>query len=134
MLYEVITNHSWQLSARHDDHSEFGEKGTYALAYGYQLTDTLRAQASYGTAFKAPSLYQLFSSWYGNANLKPEEARNREAALIWERGNHTASATWYRITSYNVCYTKLLRGCWRNGRPGGAEDRAGVIPCVGVAG
>ena len=88
-------DHRWQLSARHDDHSEFGRKGTYALAYGYQLTDTLRAQASYGTAFKAPSLYQLFASWYGNANLQPEEAKNREAALIWERGNHTASATWY---------------------------------------
>lgn len=87
--------HRWQLSGRHDDHSEFGEKGTYALAYGYQLTETLRAQASYGTAFKAPSLYQLFDSWYGNANLKPEEAKNREAALIWERGEHMVSATWY---------------------------------------
>jgi vitamin B12 transporter len=87
--------HRWQLSARHDDHSEFGDQQTYALAYGYQLTDALRAQASYGTAFKAPSLYQLFSSWYGNANLQPEAAKNREAALVWERGNHTASATWY---------------------------------------
>lgn len=88
-------NHRWQLSARHDDHSEFGDQDTYALAYGYQLTDALRAQASYGTAFKAPSLYQLFSSLYGNANLKPEEARNREAALVWERGNQSVSATWY---------------------------------------
>jgi vitamin B12 transporter len=88
-------NHRWQLSARHDDHSEFGEQNTYALAYGYQITDALRAQASYGTAFKAPSLYQLFSSWYGNANLRPEEAKNREAALVWERGNQSVSATWY---------------------------------------
>ena len=88
-------NHRWQLSARQDDHSEFGGQKTYALAYGYQLTDALRAQASYGTAFKAPSLYQLFSSWYGNANLKPEEAKNREAALIWELGNQSVSATWY---------------------------------------
>ena len=88
-------SHRWQLSARHDDHSEFGGQGAYALAYGYQLSETLRAQASYGTAFKAPSLYQLFSSWYGNANLKPEEARNREAALVWERGSQMLSATWY---------------------------------------
>ena len=82
--------HRWQLSARHDDHSEFGAKETYALAYGYQLTDALRAQASYGTAFKAPSLYQLFSSWYGNANLKPEAAKNREAALVWGAGQSIA--------------------------------------------
>ena len=88
-------NHRWQMSARHDDHSEFGGQETYALAYGYQLTDALRVQASYGTAFKAPSLYQLFSSWYGNVNLRPEEAKNREAALVWERGNQSVSATWY---------------------------------------
>lgn len=88
-------SHRWQLSARHDDHSEFGGEGTYALAYGYQLTEALRAQASYGTAFKAPSLYQLYSSWYGNANLKPEQAKSREAALVWERGSQMLSATWY---------------------------------------
>lgn len=86
--------HRWQLSARHDDHSEFGEKETYALAYGYQLTEALRAQASYNP-FKAPSLYQLYSSWYGNANLKPEQAKNREAALVWERGSQMLSATWH---------------------------------------
>ena len=91
-------NHRWQLGARQDNHSEFGGQKTYALAYGYQLTDALRAQASYGTAFKAPSLYQLFFSspyGHGNANLKPEEAKNREAALIWELGNQSVSATWY---------------------------------------
>ena len=90
-----LGDHRWQLSARQDDHSEFGHKGTYALSYGYQITDALRAQASYGTAFKAPSLYQLYVPLYGNADLKPEEAKNREASLIWERGGHTLSATWY---------------------------------------
>jgi vitamin B12 transporter len=87
--------HRWQLSGRHDDHSAFGGEGTYALAYGYQLTQQWRAHASYGTAFKAPSLYQLYDPYSGNTQLQPEDARNREAAIIWESGSQTASATYY---------------------------------------
>lgn len=88
-------NHRWQASGRNDDHSEFGGKNTYALGYGYQLSKEWRAHASYGTSFKAPSLYQLYDQWSGNALLKPEEGKNREAAIIWERGSQTASATYY---------------------------------------
>ncbi|MDR3324258.1 MAG: TonB-dependent receptor [Zoogloeaceae bacterium] len=90
-------DHSWQLNARNDDHSRFGHETTYSLAYGYQISPAFRARASYGTAFKAPSLYQLYSKYWGagNPDLNPEQAKNREAALIWERGPHTASATWY---------------------------------------
>lgn len=87
--------HRWQVSARHDNHSQFGDKGTYALAYGYQILPQLRAQLSYGTSFKAPSLYQLYDQWSGNAQLKPEEGRNREAALVWDNGKQSASATYY---------------------------------------
>lgn len=88
-------NHRWQLNARHDDHSKFGGENTYGIAYGYQITDTWRAHASYGTGFKAPSLYQLFDRYSGFKELKPEKSRNREMALTWEKGFHTASATFY---------------------------------------
>ncbi len=90
-----LGEHRLQVSGRHDDHSTFGGEGTYALAYGYQLTPHWRAQASYGTSFKAPSLYQLYDQFSGNAQLAPEEGRNREAAIVWEKGLHTASATYY---------------------------------------
>lgn len=87
--------HRWQVSGRHDDHSSFGTANTYALAYGLQLARQWRAHVSYGTAFKAPSLYQLFDQFSGNPSLQPEKARNREAALIWDSGLHTVSATYY---------------------------------------
>lgn len=87
--------HRWQVNGRHDDHSTFGGKGTYAASYGYQLTEQWRAQASFGTSFKAPSLYQLYVPFFGNALLEPEAGRNREVALIWEKGTHNASATYY---------------------------------------
>ncbi len=94
-----IGAHSWQLNARHDQHSDFGGQGTYGFAYGYQISSFWRARASLGTAFKAPTPYQLFmtSSWgNGNPDLQPEKARNREIALVWEAAGQSASATYYR--------------------------------------
>jgi len=87
--------HSWQVNARADRHSRYGHENTWGLAYGYRIAPELRARLSYGTAFKAPSLDQLYNSSYGNPDLGAEKARNREAALIWERDAQTASLTVY---------------------------------------
>ena len=99
---------------RGDDNSRFGQKTTHSLAYGHQLTKTLRAYASYGTAFKAPSVYQLFVPNYGNINLKPETARNTEAALFWEKGAHTASATLYRNRLDNLIEYSFMTSRYMN--------------------
>jgi vitamin B12 transporter len=119
-----LDRHRWQINARRDKHSEFGSESTYGLAYGYQFTDALRAHVSYGTAFKAPSAYQMYMDmgwgYHGNPNLKPETAKNSEAALIWERGAHLASATYYHnkvknlidweVDTYRNVNTALLEG------------------------
>lgn len=98
-------DHSWQLNARRDEHSEFGGQNTWGAAYGYRLSQALRAHVSYGTAFKAPSVYQLFmnSPWgSGNPDLKPEKSRNQELGLAWDNGTHTVNATWYRNRITNL--------------------------------
>jgi len=92
----------WQINGRRDINSVFGSKNTYSAAYGYQLTSEWRAQASYGTSFKAPSLYQLYTPIYGNPSLKPENARNREVGLVWEHDDQTASVTYYRNSVQNL--------------------------------
>lgn len=92
-------SHRLQANLRQDDNSQFGDKTTGALAWGYQLDDAWRLQTAYGTAFKAPSFndlyYPRFYDYVGNPDLKPEFARNREAAVHYEHGGHHASATWY---------------------------------------
>jgi len=62
------------LGVRIDDNSAFGTKDTYRIAQVYttEQTDT-ELKASYGTGFKTPSLFQLYSS-YGNPNLSPENS------------------------------------------------------------
>jgi len=87
--------HTVQLNVRHDSDSEFGDKQTGSLAYGYAITPQWRATASVGTAFRAPTLYHRFSE-YGLANLRPESSRNAELALRYAQGASSVSATLFR--------------------------------------
>jgi vitamin B12 transporter len=79
--------HSWQLNVRRDDNSQFGGATTGFAGYGYKLTRELRAHASYGTSFKAPSFNNLYFPNSGNATTQPEEGRNREVGLAYTQGS-----------------------------------------------
>ena len=95
--------HRWKFNVRHDHHSEFGSKTTYGVSYGYQLTEALRAHAGYGTAFRAPSIIELYRpGWGGNPDLKPEESKNIEAGLTWEQNGHLASVVYYHNRVKNL--------------------------------
>lgn len=91
--------HSVQVTARNDDNSQFGNKTTGGVGYAYQLTPELRARANWGTAFSAPTFNQLYSplalGFIGNANLKPEEANNRELGLQFIKDGHQVNVSYY---------------------------------------
>jgi len=96
--------HRMQANLRRDDNSQFGDKTTGSLAYGYRFSRNWRANIGYGTAFKAPTFNDLYFpvtcypgyGCYGsNPNLLPENARNREVALHFETGEQHVSLTWY---------------------------------------
>jgi len=60
---------------RLDDHEEFGNKTTFRLAPSYTFPDIgTTLKASYGTGFRAPSLYELYDPYYGNNALDAEES------------------------------------------------------------
>ena len=75
--------------------SEFGGVSTGAVAAGYRLGAAWRVQASVGTAFRAPSLYQRFSD-SGKASLRPEKGRNAELGLHYAAGRDEFGVTAYR--------------------------------------
>lgn len=59
---------------RIDNHDSFGSKTTYRIAPAYRIVDTRTTfKANYGIGFRAPSLYELYSS-YGNEDLQAEES------------------------------------------------------------
>jgi vitamin B12 transporter len=86
---------SLQLNARRDRDSEFGGVSTGSVAGGYRLGTAWRLQASVGTSFRAPSLYQRFSD-SGKPDLLPEKGRNAELGLHYAVGRDEFSITAYR--------------------------------------
>lgn len=64
---------------RYDDHDRFGGATTYRVAPAYTFTKTgTTLKASYGTSFRAPSLFELYSS-FGNEDLKEEKSKGWDA-------------------------------------------------------
>lgn len=81
-------------AARSDDNTQFGQHGTWQGSAGWEFIEGYRFVASYGTAFKAPNLGQLYG-FSGNKNLDPEESKQWEGAFE----GLTAGVTW-RLSGY----------------------------------
>ncbi|MDI7494402.1 TonB-dependent vitamin B12 receptor BtuB [Cronobacter dublinensis] len=81
-------------AARSDDNTQFGQHGTWQGSAGWEFIEGYRFVASYGTAFKAPNLGQLYG-YGGNKNLDPEESKQWEGAFE----GLTAGVTW-RLSGY----------------------------------
>lgn len=89
------------LGVRVDDHQTFGSRLTYRITSSYLFRPTgTRIKGTYGTAFKAPTLAQLFeNSTYvlGNPDLTPEKSRGWDIGLeqsLWE-DRITLGATYF---------------------------------------
>lgn len=65
------------LGGRLNVHSRYGSNSTFSFNPSFSINQHYRIFGSYATAFKAPTLYQLYSS-YGNLALNPELARTYE--------------------------------------------------------
>jgi vitamin B12 transporter len=79
--YEVLTGLTLTAGGRYDHHDVYGGYGTGQFAAAWLLPDQSTVlRASFGEGFKAPSLYQLYSS-YGNPALQPETANSWDAGI-----------------------------------------------------
>lgn len=110
--------HRWQLGTRHDKHTQFGGASTSSAAYGYQFNPAWRAHVSAASAFRAPTLYQLYATITGalvaNPTLQPERARNGEIGITHEVGLHTVSWVAYRNRVSNMIDFDLTTSSYRN--------------------
>lgn len=63
------------MGIRYDDHDRFGNRTTYRTAIAWRVNERgTMIRGSFGTGFKAPSLFQLYSS-FGNLDLEPEKSQ-----------------------------------------------------------
>jgi len=84
-----LGEHNYTIALRKDDNEAFGTETTGNIAWGYAINTALRLNASYGTAFVAPSFNDLYyppSAFYvGNPDLKPEKSATSEIGIV---GDH----------------------------------------------
>lgn len=90
-------------SVRKDDNSAYGDETNGSIAVGYRFNDSIRATASYGTAFVAPSFNFLYFPFFGNPDILPEESENVELSLL---GNH--GVTTWRVSAYQTDVENLF--------------------------
>ena len=69
-----------ELGGRLNTHSRYGSNYTYTFNPSYSFNEHVRLFGSVAAGFKAPTLYQLYSS-YGRTDLKPEESKTMEIGL-----------------------------------------------------
>lgn len=90
---------------RYDSDDTFGDHTTYRIAPGILIPETgTTLKGSYGTGFKAPSLYQLYAPYYGNADLKPEESTGYDIGFEQQvfGGKVTFGATYFHNDIENL--------------------------------
>lgn len=93
---------------RHDSTSDAGAATTFNTGADIALPYNLTAHAAYGTAFRAPSLFDRYGSdsagFFGNPNLHPESAHEFEIGLIW----HPTPGTTIRTTWFDNRFHGLI--------------------------
>jgi vitamin B12 transporter len=106
---ELQSDFGWGLynsaSIRYDDNSRFGNKATWRLAPTWAIEQSgTRLKASVGTGFKAPALQQLFGTFGGNANLKPETSFGYDIGVEQSvlGGALTGGVTWFQNNIKNL--------------------------------
>ncbi len=92
---------------RFDDHSRFGQTGTWQLSSAFLVREThSKIKGSWGTGFKAPDLADLFFPGFANPDLKPEKARGFEIGVeqtVWK------DVLWLEVVYFDKRLTNLIQ-------------------------
>ena len=74
------------LGGRLNVNSRYGNNNSYSFNPSYTISKSLRVLGSISSAYKTPSVYQLYSE-YGNLNLKVEQSKSYELGLDYNHKN-----------------------------------------------
>jgi vitamin B12 transporter len=112
---QITKQFSLVSNIRFDNYSDFGEHTTWRVAPVFVVpgTDT-KLKATYGTGFKAPSLFDLYVNFppdfVGNPNLKPEESKGWDAGFEQPiaGGRFNFGATYFHNDVTNLISTGVV--------------------------
>ncbi len=98
---------NWEIGGRLNLHSEYGSNVSFTFNPAYRINKEIRSFVNVYSAFKTPTLYQLFDPFAGNTKLNPEEALVAEGGLEWKKMNGLKARLvgFYRNTQDAIVYT-----------------------------
>jgi len=106
-VYKGIRRLTAEVGARVNFHSEYGSNLSFTLNPSYLIDNKLKLFANLYSAFKTPTLYQLFDWDAGNLELKPERGIIGEVGFEMRamRESMLRVVGFYRNTNDLVLYT-----------------------------
>jgi vitamin B12 transporter len=84
-----------ELGGRLNKHSRYGNNNTYTFNPSYNISQDWRVFASVASGFKSPSIYQLYDTYSGNANLLAEKSVNYEASIQYTEPKFTTRLVYF---------------------------------------
>jgi vitamin B12 transporter len=100
-------NFTAELGGRINQHSVYGTNGTFTFNPAYRLSERVRVFGNWYTAFKTPTLYQLYDSYAGNSNLTPEKGLIQELGFDWTSSQsfQTRVVAFHRNSRETIIYS-----------------------------
>ncbi|EEY76069.1 TonB-dependent receptor [Acinetobacter calcoaceticus RUH2202] len=89
-----------QVGVRLEDNQRFGTHTVGQGAIRYHFLPNASVYANIGSAFRAPTLNELYSQWGGNENLAPEESTSYEMGINYDLTSNVS-------TNFSVYHTKI---------------------------
>jgi len=98
-----------EVGGRYNHDEKYGSSFNYTINPSLLLADQFKLFGTIASAYKAPTLYQLFSE-YGNLGLKPETTTSYEAGFDWQLIADVLSfnTEFYKYHTKDVIYFKDL--------------------------
>lgn len=97
LVYNSKKGINIELGGRLNLHSRYGENATFTFNPSYVLRDKWKFAYNLSSAFKAPTLYQLYDGVAGVPTLKPETSITSEISVEFIGSKHlTAQATLFQ--------------------------------------
>ena len=101
-------------SVRFDHHDSFGSEWSPRAGLTYSFSKASRLKVNYGKAFRAPTIFELYSQMIhspiasmrviveGNPDLQPEKSTNFDISLEGEKGKATGKLTYFHNKISNL--------------------------------
>jgi vitamin B12 transporter len=100
LLYSSRPGLSVELGGRLNTDSRFGTNYTYTFNPAWLIDHDWKLYGSIASAWKAPTLYQLYSS-YGDPQLLPERSMTYEGGIQFNNNTVNTRLTWFHRNTKN---------------------------------